>query len=185
MGTYRQIVPRSGRRRRAVALLLAACLGIGPAVAQAPHGEAEAMARFTISLARFVQWPDGPAAPGAPLRLCVVHNSPAVEAAFAGRKGTPVTVRPLEVLRGAAVKGAACDLLFIDASAGSAGLEALAGASSALTIGSADGFLSRGGMVELVNVNDALRFDVGMEPLRQARLSLSAQALKLARRVQE
>ncbi|MFT3954291.1 MAG: YfiR family protein [Piscinibacter sp.] len=169
----------------AIVLLLAAMTGVEPTAAQAPSSEAEAMVRFTLTLARFVQWPDGPAAPGAPLRLCLLQNSRAVEAAFVSRKGTTVTGRPLEVLNGAAVKGAACDLLFVDASAGSAGMEALAASAPALTIGSADGFLSRGGMVELVNVNDALRFDVHMKPLRQAGLSLSAQALKLARHVQE
>jgi YfiR/HmsC-like len=176
-----------GRRGgpRALALLLAAGLAGGPVAAQAPSNEAEAMARFTLTLARFVQWPAETAVAGAPMRLCVLHNSPAVEAAFASRKGTPVTGRALEVLSGAAVKGAACDLLFIDASAGTAGLEALAVAAPVLTIGSGDGFLSRGGMVELVNVNDALRFDVNLKPLRSARLGMSAQALKLARHVRE
>lgn len=185
MGGIRTSPPRARRGRRALVLLLAASLCAGPTAAQAPSGEAEAMARFTLTLARFVQWPGGPAAPGAPLRLCLLQNSPAVEAAFVSRRGTTVTGRPLEVLSGAVAKGAACDLLFVDASAGSAGLDALAASTAVLTIGSGDGFLSRGGMVELVNVNDALRFDINMKSLRHAGLGLSAQALKLARQVQE
>lgn len=185
MGADRSALLRQRRGRRAIALLLAAGLAAGPVHAQAPSNEAEAMVRFTLTLARFVQWPAEAAVAGAPMRLCVLHNSPAVEAAFASRRGTPVTGRALEVLSGAAVKGVACDLLFIDASAGTAGLEALAVAAPVLTIGSADGFLSRCGMVELVNVNDALRFDVNLKPLRSARLGLSAQALKLARHVRE
>lgn len=184
MGADRATLPRR-RRGRAIALLLAAGCAAGPVPAQAPSNEAEAMARFTLTLARFVHWPAEVAVPGAPMRLCLLHNSPAVEAAFASRKGTAVTGRPLEVLSGSAVKGAACDLLFVDASAGSSGMDAVASSAPVLTIGSADGFLSRGGMVELVNVNDALRFDVNLKPLRSARLGLSAQALKLARRVQE
>lgn len=173
------------RARRAWVLLLVACFVRGPAGAQAPSNEAEAMARFTLTLARFVQWPGDHQPVGVPLRLCVLHNSPAVEAAFASRKGTTITGRPLEVLSGAAARGAACDVLFVDASGDRVGTQALPGATPTLTIGTADGFLSRGGMVELVNVNDSLRFDVNLKSLRAARLGLSAQALKLARHVQE
>lgn len=185
MGVFLPNAPPRSRARRAWALLLAACFARGPAGAQAPSNEAEAMARFTVTLARFVQWPVDSQSVGAPIRLCVLHNSPALEAAFAIRKGTAITGRPLEVLSGSAAKGAACDMLFVDASVGSGGNHALSGATPTLTIGTADGFLSRGGMVELVNVNDALRFDVNLKALRAARLGLSAQALKLARHVQE
>jgi hypothetical protein len=40
-------------------------------------------------------------------------------------------------------------------------------------------------MVELVAVDDAIRFDIHMGALRRARLSLSSQVLKLARQVRE
>jgi hypothetical protein len=54
-----------------------------------------------------------------------------------------------------------------------------------LTLGAVDGFLSQGGMVELVNVNDALRFDVSLKAVRSAQLALSSQVLKLARQVRD
>lgn len=170
-----------------VPLLFACGLTGAPVQAQAPSVEAEAKVRFVITLARFIQWPAGTAVEPAALRLCVVHRSPAVAAAFASRQGTAVTGRPLEVVGGEAVRPGGCDLLFIDASAGSAGSETIAAFAGrpVLTLGTVDGFLSRGGMVELVNVDDALRFDVSLKPLRAARLGLSSQALKLARRVQE
>lgn len=168
-------------------LLLAGGLVVAPAHAQTPSSEAEAKVRFAITLVRFVQWPAGAAAEPGALRLCVIHRSPALAAAFAARHGSAVTGRPLEVVAGDAVRPAACDVLFVDASAGSSGSEALAAFAGGpvLTLGTLDGFLSRGGMVELVNVDDALRFDVALKPLRAARLGLSSQALKLARRVQE
>lgn len=177
---------RSLRLRRALALLLlAADMLAAPVRAQAPVGEADAKVRFTLTLARFVQWPAG--AERASLRLCVLHRSPALAAAFASRQGTAVIGRALEVLGDAAVKTGSCDLLFVDASAGSAAADALAAVAGrpVLTLGTADGFASHGGMVELVNVDDALRFDVNLAPLRSAHLALSSQALKLARRVQE
>ena len=165
-------------------IALAACLLMALARAQAPANEAEAKARFTVTLARFVQWP---AAEPGPLRLCVLHNSPAVAAAFDGQQGVLVAGRPLNVSTGALARGAACDLLFVDSSALRATAEVFLQPIERpmLTLGAVDGFLSLGGLVELVNVNDALRFDVNLRALRVARLGLSGQVLKLARQVRE
>ena len=57
--------------------------------------------------------------------------------------------------------------------------------SGVLTVGDPEGFLATGGMVELVAVNDAIRFDVHLGALKAAGLTLSSQALRLARRVGE
>ena len=158
--------------------------------AQAPASEAEAKAKFAVTLARFVQWPAGTlATEGAPLRLCVLQDSPAVAAAFAGQRGVLVGGHPLGISLagpGTPLPATGCDLLFVDGSAARpyAG-SAPAGDAPVLTIGALDGFLSRGGMVELVNVNDALRFDVNLKALRGAHLGLSSQVLKLARQVRE
>lgn len=171
-------------------LLLAVLLGAAgvAARAQAIGSEAEAKARFTITLARFVQWPAHAfASEGAPLRLCVLHNSPAVAAAFVGQQGAVIAGHPLSVQSGAPAGGAGCELLFIDGSAARVFADGLPppGNAPLLTIGALDGFLSRGGMVELVNVNDALRFDVNLKALRAAQLGLPGQVLKLARQVRE
>lgn len=178
-----------GRVWHRFALLAAlACSAPGTAVrAQAPANEAEAKARFTLTLARFVQWPAAAfASDGAPLRLCVLHNSPAVAAAFGSQQGVVVAGHPLNVNTGAVARPA-CDLLFVDSSAARAAAEPLLapGERPLLTLGAMDGFLSQGGMVELVNVDDALRFDVNLRALRSAHLGLSGQVLKLARQVRE
>lgn len=176
-------------RRYALPWLLAlAWLGAAPLHAQAPTSEADAKARFAITLARFVQWP-ATAVPEATLHLCVLHDSPALAAAFAAWQGTPVGGRTLALHAGeAAARSASCDLVFVDSSAPTGAADAwlrLPRERAALTLGAVDGFLSRGGMVELVNVNDALRFDVNLRVLREARLGLSSQALRLARQVRE
>ena len=166
--------------------LLLASSGSG-VFAQSSSGDAAAKAKFTITLARFVQWPAGAAAADtAPLRLCVVHNSAAVGAAFAQHEGVPVAGRPVSVLPNPGPR-AGCDLLFVDASAARGSAAALGQAAGAPmpTLGAVDGFLSQGGMVELVNVNDALRFDVSLKALRSAQLGLSSQVLKLARQVRD
>lgn len=171
-----------------LAAALAACVPVAVVRAQAPSSEAEAKAKFTLTLTRFVQWPPATfATDAAPLRLCVLHNSPAVAAAFAGQQGKIVAGHPLNIVSGAVPSDAVCDLLFVDSSAARAAAGALHGAGDRpmLTLGAVDGFLSQGGMVELVNVNDALRFDVNLKALKSANLGLSSQVLKLARQVRE
>jgi hypothetical protein len=175
---------------RRLALVVALATGVPGATLQAQPatGEAEAKARFTLTLARFVQWPaSGAVVDGAPLQLCVMHNSPAVAAAFASQHGVVVAGHPLHVNTGAIAPGALCDVLFVDGSAARAAAQPflLTAERPMLTLGAVDGFLSQGGMVELVNVNDALRFDINLKALRRAHLGLSGQVLKLARQVRE
>ena len=187
---------RLHERRRTMSVLaapalLAAAIGLAamtPARAQVPASEAEAKARFAVTMARFVQWPASPAPqPARSLRLCLVHRSPALASAFSAREGTLVSGRPLEIVTGVPLDPGGCDLLFMDASAGRAATEALPGflGRPVLTLGTIDGFASQGGMVELVNVDDTLRFDVNLRSVRAAHLALSSQALKLARRIQD
>ena len=188
MGAW-QSLQRPARTLRAIALFwaLAGATGGGIVRAQGASGDAAAKAKFTLTLARFVQWPPGAfAAEAAPLRLCVLHNSAAVGAAFAQHDGEQVAGHPVNIVPNPGSRGG-CDLLFVDASAARAGAEAvgLAAGAPVFTLGAVDGFLSQGGMVELANVNDSLRFDVSLKAVRQAQLGLSSQVLKLARQVRE
>jgi hypothetical protein len=168
--------------------LVALLVGLALATAAAAHeaaGDAAAKARFAVTLARFVRWPaaDGAAA----MRLCVLQHSPAVAEAFAAHEGSLVAGRRLSIVLQAAPAADACDLLFVDGSANLPAQAAIEVARSApvLTLGAVDGFAARGGMIEVVNVNDALRFDVNLAALRAAGLALNSQALKLARQVFE
>jgi hypothetical protein len=165
----------------AVAMALSISSGDGGVRAQASSGEAVAKARFTITIARFVQWPTAEAAP---LRICTLHNSPALGAAFAALEGQRVAGQPIIVAQNPRDL-AGCSLLFIDGSAahGSASAIAAAAGLQMLTVGAVDGFLSSGGMIELANVNDTLRFDINLKSVRSARLELSSQVLDLARRI--
>ncbi len=178
---------RSRPRLAANALAWAiACVAIAlPSRAQDGAGDAMAKAKFATTLARFVTWPAAPSS-GA-MRLCVLHQSPAIAAAFAAYEGGTVLGRKLEVVSNPTPSSTGCDMLFVDSSlqrAAPRGADA-AGEPSTLTVGAVDGFISRGGMVEIVNVNDTLRFDVNLPALRRAGLSLNSQALKLARQVRE
>jgi hypothetical protein len=174
-------------RRRALALLLAAVAAGGGARAQGLN-EARVKARLALSLARFTQWPAGTfAAPDEPLGVCVVERSDALATAFRELSDQTVGGHPVRLIAPPPLGMAGCHLLFVHASAGPAGsavLEALAGR-PVLTVGDADGFVDRRGMVELVNVNDAIRMDVNLASIRSVKLELSSRVLQLARRVKE
>ena len=176
---------RCSGTRRLLASALACVAAIGSAHAQDPSDEAAAKAKFAITLARFVRWPASASATD--LRLCVLHRSRAIAGAFGAYDGSTVAGRMVQVVSNPATLVDACDLVFVDASGAATIPAALepSGSAPMLTLGAVDGFLSHGGMVELVNVNDALRFDVNLAALRGSGLALNSQALKLARRVQD
>ena len=176
---------RTGLRR----LLLVAALVAGwPGSGWSQGSDAVAKARFVVTFARFVQWPASPVgADTTDLRLCVLQDSPALASAFAAHDGANVGGRRLSVSLKPAPRLPGCDLLFVDESAARATAPLLTESAGLpmLTLGAVDGFLAQGGMIELVNVDDALRFDVDLRALRATGLGLSSQVLKLARRVRE
>lgn len=177
-------------RRRAVRALLAALLGLAaasPAAAQTVGDDAMAKARLVTTLVRFIQWPaEAFAGEAAPLQLCVVHESAVVAAAIREELKLPVFGRAWAASYGPRPpRDAACHVFFVDDSAGSAaaGETLRRAAAGQLTVALADGFASRGGMVEIVVVDEMLRFDVNLGALQRAGLGMRAGALKLARTV--
>lgn len=167
------------------AVLACAGLHAQPVRPATASGDLAVKVRLTLSLARFTEWPlERP--PGDPVRLCVLHQAPEVLEAFRAQQAQPINGRRLVVTDAAGADGAACQVLFVHAS----GRPVVAWfeqslRQSTLTVSDADGFLPAGGMVELVSVNDSIRFDVNLAALRAARLTLSSQVLRLARRVRE
>jgi hypothetical protein len=135
-------------------------------------------ARVTLAVARFAELPT--TAAGGLLRLCVAHRQDAVMQAFRQLSGQRAGERNVEVVEAV---GGECDVLFVHSSAGLE-LGNVPGSQRALlTIGDTPGFLAHGGMIELLIVNDALRFDVNITAARQRGVRFPAQVLKLARRV--
>ena len=177
--------PPSPGRRRALALLFALA---APAGLAQDLNEARVKVRLALSLARFTQWPAGAfGAADDALNVCVAERNDVLASAFREIAGQSVNGRPLRLVAPAPAQAGGCHLLFVHASAGTAGLvlaDAVAGR-PVLTIGDVDGFAARRGMVELVNVNDAIRMDVNLAAIRSGQLELSSRVLQLARRVRE
>jgi hypothetical protein len=161
---------------------------LGRAQAQAPS-DARVKARLALALARFTQWPATAfAGPTEPLVVCVLSRSEVVAEAFAELSNQTALGRPIKVVQSAERPYTGCHVVFVHESAernAAMTVTATLAAAAVLTISDAEGFAARGGMVELVNVNDALRLDINLKSVRAASLALSSQVLRLARQVRE
>lgn len=168
---------------RVCAAVAALLLGIAAPAGAQTSSESALKLRLVLTLSRFVHWP-APAAGGQTLDLCVAARRGELDPAFTAADGQSVGSRRVRLLRDGS--SPECDVLYLtsDAERAPALLRAQTGR-PVLTVSDADGFLARGGMVELVLVNDALRFDVRLDTLRAAGLGLSSQVLRLARQVQD
>lgn len=195
MATRTLSAPGLRARRAPLAWLAVLAMLAGPtaASAQAVVSEPMLLARITLTLMRFVQWPPAVSG-GEALRLCVMTRQPDVWQAFAAQDGQAHggrTVRVVALPPGIGPGQAGwpgCHALFAQGPADRLGELAGAlgrGAVPVLTVSDAEGFMGRGGMVELLHVNDAIRFDISLRALRAAQLDLSSQVLKLARQVRE
>ncbi len=168
-------------------------LGLGlawagaPATAQAPS-EARVKARLAFNIARFTQWPLSKPGSGAEaFNLGVMHRLDPILSAFQELDGLMVSGRPFKVHQPTA-PFADLQVVFVSESVERVQgplVFAMAPPAPVLTVSDAEGFVARGGMVELVLANDAMRFDVNLKAVRAAGLALNSYVLKLARHVRE
>lgn len=179
------------QRRLSVRRALLACAlvaFVGAARAQSLGGDASAMAKLVATLARFIQWPPTTfESETAPLRLCVFSNSSTVERAFLAQAESAIGARPVQALMNPRTVAKNCHVVFVDDSGALRADQLLRrlGAEPTFTVGTQDGFVGDGGMVEIVHVDNALRFDVNLLALREAGLGVNPGVLKLARQVRQ
>jgi hypothetical protein len=171
------------------ALIAAAVMG-----ACALHAAAEASleyrvkAAFLYNFAKFVTWPAQvfPAA-DAPVVFCLAGDDPFQELLDATTKDRKVEGRPIVIRRlPAEAPLAGCHLVFSSESDGARVAHVLqrAAGAGALTVGEAEEFLPRGGMIRLLVDEGKVRFDISTRSAEQAGLKVSSQLLKLARSVE-
>ena len=145
----------------------------------------EVKAAFLYNFARFVRWPEDSVA-GPRFVVAIVGDDPfgeVIDRAFLGKTvlGRPVEIRRTRALRDAA----AAQMVFIGASERARLPEILAGlkGGSVLTVGDMDRFADGGGMVGFRMKDSTVRFELNLRELRQARLEMSSQVIRLAQRV--
>jgi uncharacterized protein DUF4154 len=145
----------------------------------------EVKAAFLYNFAKFVRWPDD-AAPGPTFVLAIVGDDPFGEVIDRAFHGKTVLGRPVEIRRTRSVReAAAAQMAFIGASERGHLSEVLAAlkGESVLTVGDMDRFADGGGMVGFRLKDSTVRFELNLRELRQARLQMSSQIIRLAQRV--
>lgn len=145
-------------------------------------------AAFLYNFAKFVTWPTQvfPAA-DAPVVFCLAGDDPFQELLETTTKDRKVEGRPILIRRlPADAPLAGCHLVFSSESDGARVAHVLqrAAGAGALTVGEAEEFLPRGGMIRLLVDEGKVRFDISTRSAEQAGLKVSSQLLKLARSVE-
>ncbi len=180
--THRPVLSMQGI---AVSLLAFLAL-IVPARSWAQHSEAEVKAAFIFSIARYAEWSPDTLPDGAPLSLCVLgpgESQRALVDALGGLRGKQLRGHVLEVRAGQRFAPMKPCHITIMLSGASEQRSVLQDERDTLTISDGDDFIEKGGMVGLVMVDNRVQIEVNLESTRRGRIQLSAQLLKLARKV--
>jgi len=174
---------RCARPSRIPATGIAACIAIALAltpVSGRGQGALDAKAELLLNIARFVEWPDARdqltfAVLGDDDLAAVVASTLSTKT-LPGRKLYVRCIRRPEDARD-------CQVLFIAPSEASRipqVVQAVEG-HSVLTVADTPGFTLAGGMVDFVQDNDRVRFEINLGTAERARLKISAKLLALAR----
>lgn len=168
-------------------LMASGASGVSPissTPAQSLPLEYEVKAAFLYQFSKFVEWPVNAfnASPNT-IYIGVVDGGPMASAlqAIEGKeaKGRQVVVKRFKGLKDLEF----CHILFIGS--GMEGrlaeiLDQLKGAST-LTVSDIDGFARRGGMINLITVEDKVQFEINVDAAERAKLQISSHLLRLAR----
>ncbi|HUD73030.1 MAG TPA: YfiR family protein [Dongiaceae bacterium] len=187
---HRATAARRTLRRRAGSLLLGLALAMpavwAPAAAEPLPIDIEYQikASFVYTVAKFVDWPSGAfASPTAPLTLGVIGDD-AISAAIAeALKGKRVHERALVVRHLPDARSAAdCQILYVDrGSATHPEILAQVQGPGILTVGEADGFARKGGILGLTLDQSLVQFEVNIAAAQRAGLVISSKILRLGR----
>lgn len=169
-----------------VALLLATP-GTLLAEDSAPQ-EYKVKAAFLYNFTLFVEWPTAAfSGNDSPLIVCILGKSPFGDV-LGNLRGKTVKTRKLAVRQITSVHEIRdCHVLFVSTSEKMQlpNILAVAKNQNILTVSDMDGFAEAGGIINLVTIEDKVRFEVNLKAAQQARLKISSQLLKLARDVIE
>ena len=172
--------------RTAVALV---CLGApGTAIVTAQQTiEPDVKATFLYNFTRFIEWPGPPPGSSAPFRICVIADASMEQAIKRTVEGEVVHGRPLVMTQPQNVQDVeACQILFVGRSEHQRGAALLAAVRDlpVLTVGDSPHFVDRGGAIQFVLVENRVRFDINLASAQRAQLKVSANLLRVARKVE-
>ncbi len=152
--------------------------------AQNPATEYEVKAAYLLNFGKFIKWPAEAIPPGMDtFSICVLGDDPfgnALNTTVRDEKigGLPVVAR--RIGRSQDVTG--CQVLFISRSEEKQFRKLLqsSGKTAVLTVSDMPGFLDHDGMIQFTLINNRVRFEVNLDSVQKAGLTLSSELLKVA-----
>ncbi len=157
---------------------------------QRPTREYQIKASLIYNFLQFIEWPPETWEPsGGTLRLCVVGSDP-FGVALSPLEKEIVQGKKIEVHRltdGEGAKRTGCHVVYVTHAAVNEvpTVVAISKESSVLTIGETPNFLDQGGIIALLLSDGKIVFDINQSAATQARLYISSQLLRIARRATE
>lgn len=146
--------------------------------------EDQVKAAILVKLTRFVEWPGQTADPSAPLLLCLLGETPLVDALDNVNRGTPHgrELRVLVIGSSAEHRAENCHILFLSESENNRLESTLARLKllPILTVSDISNFAQRGGMIELVKEGNHMAFKINLKASRKTGIVISSQLLELA-----
>jgi hypothetical protein len=146
--------------------------------------EYQVKAAFLLNFARYITWPsDTFSNPAAPLTICVPELNPFGPVLEQMVAGETVGERPVEIRTLASPASAAeCHVLFVPRTVGEQMERWLAPAQKrpVVTVGEATRFIPAGGIINLLNMDGRIRFEVNGAAARRNGLDVSSRLLALA-----
>jgi hypothetical protein len=182
---------RSARATRhpAWVALLAALVCASAAPAQPQASEVSLKSAFIYKFVHYAEWPpEALGAPGDPIALCVIGQDEIAQVLEEAVRGRTIHDRPLVVRNVADAEATAgCHVLFVGWSLSAQIDRVLARVADqpTLTVGDADGFAERGGIINFTRSGARLGFEINRAAAVRAGLQLSSQLLKLSKLVPE
>lgn len=165
-----------GKRLFLVALL---ALSMAGARAQPVGLEYQVKASYLYNFVRFVTWPAGAFGGSGKFNLCIVGAERFGDAlnALVGERVESHEIVIRRLGDGTQARAARCHALFFTAGTETADFSVDSGV---LTVGEAPGFLERGGIINLVEVQGRIRFEINQPAARKAGLVVSSRLLSLS-----
>lgn len=145
--------------------------------------EYQVKAAFLLNFGKFVEWPPEAFGDGDRLHICVLGDDPFGDTLDATLKGRSVGARQVEPRRVGGIAAArSCQIVFVSRSESDRVDEILSALADepVLLVGEEDRFARRGGMINFVEVDSKIRFEINEAAARAAGLKISSQLLKLA-----
>jgi YfiR/HmsC-like len=170
-------------------MVLSFLLLTAPAIrgkAESGDEEYQIKAAFLYHFAQLVDWPEMPEGPDNSLLLCTIGEDPfegSLEATVAGKAVGTKAIRVRHLRQAEDMQ--ACQILFLDKAQNKYIPTLLAGLQNApvLTVGETSGFLSAGGMICFLLVENKVRFAINLKAANSARIKIGARLLILAQSV--